>query len=129
MKFPDFSLNYSKISHSLIFPCRDFFFTVFPVFPVCQSAWPPCFSPDTVYYMELSQGEINQKPKNARVVFLAHDKSPPCDACPCKDSLIYSIRFRSYGPDTFNYMELSQGEIIQKPTRAPQAGQYTPVTQ
>ena len=27
---------------------------------------------------------------------------------------IFSIRFRSYGPDTVNYMELSQGEIIQK---------------
>ena len=26
----------------------------------------------------------------------------------------YSIGFRSYGPDTVNYMELNQGEIIQK---------------
>ena len=25
------------------------------------------------------------------------------------------IRFRSYGPNTVNYMELSQGEIIQEP--------------
>ena len=25
------------------------------------------------------------------------------------------MRFRSYGPDTVNYMELSQAEIIQKP--------------
>ena len=28
---------------------------------------------------------------------------------------LYSIRFRSNGPDTVYYMELSQGEIIQKP--------------
>ena len=42
LKFPDFSLIFSKISNSLIFPCREFFFTIFPVFPVFQSAWPPC---------------------------------------------------------------------------------------
>ena len=29
---------------------------------------------------------------------------------------IYSIRFRSNGPDTVYYMELNQGEIIKKPT-------------
>ena len=27
----------------------------------------------------------------------------------------YSIKFRSYGPDTVNYVEPSQGDIIQKP--------------
>ena len=43
-------------------------------------------SPDTVYYMELSQGKIIQKTKNARVVFLVHDISSQCDACTCKVS-------------------------------------------
>ena len=52
--------------------------------------------------------------KNARVVFLVHDTSAQCDACTGKVSRIYSIRFRSNGPDTVYYMELSQGEIIQK---------------
>ena len=28
---------------------------------------------------------------------------------------MYSIQFRTYGPDTVYYMELNQGEIIQKP--------------
>ena len=58
--------------------------------------------------------EDNSKTKNERVVFLVHDTSSECDACTCKVSWIYSIWFRSYGPDTVNYMELSQGEIIQK---------------
>ena len=31
--------------------------------------------------------------------------------------LKYSIRFRSYAPDTFYYMNLSQGQIIQKPNK------------
>ena len=53
-----------------------------------------------VYYMELSQGEIIQKTKNARVVFLVHDTSSYCDVCTCEVSWIYSIRFWSYGPDT-----------------------------
>ena len=59
--------------------------------------------------------EDNSKTKNARVVFLVHDTLSQCDACTCKVSRIYSIWFRSYGPHTVNYMELSQGEIIQKP--------------
>ena len=50
-----------------------------------------------------------------RVVFLVHDTSSQCDACTGKVLWIYSIRFRSNGPDTVYYMELSQGEIIQKP--------------
>ena len=45
--------------------------------------------------MELSQWEIIKNHK-------------------CKSCL---LRFRSYGPDTANYMELSQGQIIQKPKR------------
>ena len=64
--------------------------------------------------MEPSQGEIIQKPK-MQVAFLVHDTSSQCDACTGKVSCIYSIRFRSNGPDTVYYMELSQGEIIQKP--------------
>ena len=59
--------------------------------------------------------EDNSKTKNARLVFLVQDTSSQCDACTCKVLWIYSIWFRSYGPDTVNYMELSQGEIIQKP--------------
>ena len=68
------------------------------------------------------QGDYNSSPctsyrraKNARVVFLVHDTSSQCDAGTGKVSWIYFIRFRSYGPDTVNYMELSQEEIIQKP--------------
>ena len=63
---------------------------------------------------ETKSREDNSKTKNARVVFLVHDTSSQCDACTCKLSWIYSIWFRSYGPNTVNYMELSQGEIIQK---------------
>ena len=78
------------------------------------SIWFRSYGPDTVNYMELSQGEIIQKQKNARIVFLVHDTLSQCDACTYKVSWIYSIWFRSYGPDTVYYMELSQGEIIQK---------------
>ena len=41
-KFPDFSLIFIKFSNSLIFPCREFFIIIFPVFPVFPSPWPPC---------------------------------------------------------------------------------------
>ena len=44
VKFPDFSLIFLFLSNSLIFPFREFFFIIFPVFPVFQSPWPPCFS-------------------------------------------------------------------------------------
>ena len=64
--------------------------------------------------MQLSQGEIIQKTKNARVVLIVHDTSSQYDACTCIVSWKYSIRFRNYGPDTVSYMELSQGKIIQK---------------
>ena len=57
----------------------------------------------------------NSKTKNAGVFFLAHDTSSQYDACTGKVSWIYFIRFRSYGLDTVNCMELSQAEIIQKP--------------
>ena len=42
VKFPDFSLIFLFLSNSLIFPHREFFFIIFPVFPVFQSPWPPC---------------------------------------------------------------------------------------
>ena len=64
---------------------------------------------------ETKSREDNSKTKNARVAFLVNDTSSQCDACTCKVSLIYSIWFRSCGPDRVNDMELSQGEIIQKP--------------
>ena len=56
--------------------------------------------------MEPSQGEIIQKPKMQELssLFMTHRLS--------KVSRIYSMRFRSNGPDTVYYMELSQGEII-----------------
>ena len=44
VKFPDFSLIFLILSNSLIFPHREFFFIIFPVFPVFQSPWPPCIS-------------------------------------------------------------------------------------
>ena len=70
--------------------------------------------PDTVYYMELNLRGNNSKTKNARFVFLVHDTSSYCDVCTCIVSWIYSIQFRSYGPDTVYYMQLRQGKIIQK---------------
>ena len=36
--------------------------------------------------MEPSQGEIIQKPKNARVVFFVHDTPSQCDECTGKVS-------------------------------------------
>ena len=50
-------------------------------------------------YVTKSRGN-NSKIKNARVLFLVHDTSSECDACTCKVSWIYSIRFRTYGPET-----------------------------
>ena len=59
--------------------------------------------------MEPSQGEIIQKPKMQELssLFMTHHLSG-------KVSWIYSIRFKSNGPDTVYYLELNQGEIIQK---------------
>ena len=45
VKFPDKSLIFCKFWNSLIFPCREFISTIFPVFPVFQSLWPPCYNP------------------------------------------------------------------------------------
>ena len=42
--------------------------------------------PDTVYYMEFSQGEILQKPKMHDFFFLVHDTSSDCDVCTCEVS-------------------------------------------
>ena len=59
----------------------------------------------------------NLRTKSARVVFHYQDRSPQCVACTCKVSLTYSIRFRIYGPNTANFIELSRGQIIQKPKK------------
>ena len=47
VKFPNFSLIFLILSNSLIFPHRELFFIIFPVFPVFQSPWPPCFFSET----------------------------------------------------------------------------------
>ena len=82
------------------------------------SIWLRSYGPHTVYYMELSQGQIIQKPNKQDVVFFFHDTSSQCHACTCKVSYINIFHtVRSYGPDTVYYMELSQGQIIQKPNK------------
>ena len=63
-----------------------------------------------------TDGQIGGGIKKAKVVFLVHDTSAQCHACTCIVSRIYSIQFRSYGPDTVYYMQLRQGKIIQKQT-------------
>ena len=64
--------------------------------------------------MELSQGKIIQKRKMQELSSLYMTHRLNVMHAPVKFHE-YSIWFRSYGPDTVNYMELSQGEIIQKP--------------
>ena len=66
--------------------------------------------------MELSQGQIIKKPNKQELssLFMTHRLNVMHAPV---NSLIYSIRFRSYGPDTVYYMELSQGHIIQKPNK------------
>ena len=64
--------------------------------------------------MELSQGEIIQKPKMRELssLFMTH----------CLIVMYAPVKFHEYIPyslgvmDTVYYMELNQGEIIQKPT-------------
>ena len=64
--------------------------------------------------MEPSQGEIIQKRKTQELasLFLTHRLSVMHALVKFH---IYSIRFKSNGPDTVYYMELNQGEKIQKP--------------
>ena len=65
--------------------------------------------------MELSQGQIIQKPNKQELssFFMTHCLNVM--HAPVKFHKKYSIPFRSYGPDTVYYMELSRGQIIQKP--------------
>ena len=65
--------------------------------------------------MELSQGEIIQKPKMQEFSSLLMTHLLSVMHALVKFHEYISIRFRSYGPDTVNCMELSQAEIIQKP--------------
>ena len=67
------------------------------------------YGPNIVYYMELSQGQIIQKPNKQELssLFMTHRLE-------VMHAPVYSIRFRSYGPDTVYYTKLSQGQIIKK---------------
>ena len=64
--------------------------------------------------MELNQGEIIQKPKMQELSSLFMTHRLIVMYAPVKFHEIYSIQFRSYGPDTVYYMQLRQGKIIQK---------------
>ena len=73
--------------------------------------------------MEPSQGEIIQKPKMQELSssFMTHHINVMHALVKFHEYIPYSLgvmaptRFRSYRPDTVNYTEPSQGEIIQKP--------------
>ena len=69
------------------------------------------------YYMELSQGQIIYKPNKQELssMFITHCLNVMHPSV--NFHKIYSIWFRSYGPHTVYYRELSQGQIIQKPTK------------
>ena len=69
-----------------------------------------------VYYMELSQGQIIQKPNKQELSSLFMTYRLNVMHAPVNFHK-YSIQFMSYGLDTVYYMELSQGQIIQKPNR------------
>ena len=67
--------------------------------------------------MEPSQGEIIQKPKMQELssLFMTHRLSVMHALVKFHEYIPYGLGFRSNGPDTVYYMELSQGEIIQRP--------------
>ena len=69
-----------------------------------------------VYYMELSQGQIIHKPNKQEFssMFITHRLNVMQASV---NFQIYSIWFRSYGPHTVYNIELSQGQIIQKPNK------------
>ena len=70
------------------------------------------------YYMDFKQGELIQKTKLARVVFLVWDTSSQYDLAIHEVSLIYSVSFRNYEPNTkkaLHCLDFWQGELIQKP--------------
>ena len=60
--------------------------------------------------MELSQGEIIQKAKTQEMSSLFMTYHLNVMHAPVKFHEYIHYGFRSYGPDTVNYMELSQGE-------------------
>ena len=64
--------------------------------------------------MELSQGEIIQKPKMQELysLFMTYHHNVMHALVKFHEYIPY---VRSYNPDTVYYMELSPGEIIQKP--------------
>ena len=64
--------------------------------------------------MEPSQGEIIQKPKMQELpsLFMTHRLSVMHALVKFHEYIPYGL---GVGPDTVYYMELSQGEIIQKP--------------
>ena len=68
--------------------------------------------------MEPSQGEIIQKPKMQELssLFMTHHINVMHALVKFHEYIPYSLG--SYGPDTVNYMEPSQGEIIQKQKNA-----------
>ena len=65
--------------------------------------------------MEPSQGEIIQKPKMQELSSLFMTYRLSVMHALVKFHEYIPSGFRSNGPDTVYYMELSQGEIIQKP--------------
>ena len=70
--------------------------------------------PDTVYYMEPSQGEIIQKTKMQELssLFMTHRLSKMHALVKFHEYIPYGLR--SNGTNTVYYMELNQGEIIKK---------------
>ena len=67
--------------------------------------------------MELSQGQIIQKPNKQGLssFFMTHRLNVM--HTPVKFHKYIPYPFMSYGPDTVYYMELSQGQIIQEPNK------------
>ena len=64
--------------------------------------------------MQLRQGKIIQKQKMQELssLFMTHRINVMHALVKFHEYILYSL---GYGPDTVNYMEPSQGEIIQKP--------------
>ena len=73
---------------------------------------------DTVYHMELSQGQIIHKPNKQELssIFITHRLNVMHASVNFHKYCIFHT-VRSYGPHTVHYMELSQGKIIQKPNK------------
>ena len=66
--------------------------------------------------MELSQGDIIQKAKMQELssLFLTHRLNVMRTPVKFHEYISHGLGVGSYGPDKVNYMELSQGDIIQK---------------